>query len=71
MNFNAIPAGTSVFLDANVLIYAFGADPVFGPHAKSLLNRIAQGDLEGCISTHVFSEVAHRVMTLEACRTFG
>jgi predicted nucleic acid-binding protein len=71
MNFNAIPAGVSVFLDANVLVYALAPDPVYGPPTKTFLKRIEQGDVEGYISTHVFSEIAHRLMTLEACQTFG
>jgi uncharacterized protein len=71
MDFNAIATGTSIFLDANVLVYAFGPDPVYGPPTKILLRRIEVGDVEGYISTHVFSEIAHRLMTLEACQTFG
>jgi predicted nucleic acid-binding protein len=71
MDFSAISAGSAVFLDANVLVYALGADPVYGPQTKSLLKRIEQDDIEGYISTHVFSEIAHRLMTLEACKKFG
>jgi predicted nucleic acid-binding protein len=36
-----------------------------------LLERIERGDVKGFVSTHVFSDVAHRLMTLEACQTFG
>jgi predicted nucleic acid-binding protein len=71
MNFNAIPAGALIFLDANILVYAFGADPSYGPPTKILLERVEQGDVVGYISTHVLSEAAHRLMTLEACQTFG
>jgi hypothetical protein len=31
MIFAEIPAGDSVFIDANVFVYDFGPDPVFGP----------------------------------------
>ncbi len=71
MIFADLTAGDSVFLDANVLVYNFGPDPVFGPSSKALLNRIEIGDLNGYISASVFSDTAHRLMTLDACQLFG
>ena len=71
MNFAAIRAGESVFVDANVFVYNFGPDPSFGPPSRVLLERIEAGDVKGCTSTHVLHDVAHRLMTLEACQTFG
>ena len=71
MNFAAIRAGESVFVDANVFIYNFGPDPSFGPPSSGLLERIETGDVKGYTSTHVLHDVAHRLMTLEACQTFG
>ncbi len=71
MNFGAIPSGISLFLDANVFVYEFGSDAMFGPPSLALLNRIDNGDLSGVISTHVFDDVAHRLMTLDACLTLG
>jgi predicted nucleic acid-binding protein len=71
MNFGMIPPGESVFLDANVFVYDFGPDPVFGPPSKALLKRIEQADVLGYASSHVFHDVAHRLMTLEACQAFG
>ena len=35
------------------------------------MERIEHGDLLGFFSTHELSDVAHRLMTLEACQTFG
>jgi hypothetical protein len=35
------------------------------------LERIELGALKGCIAAPILSEVAHRLMTLEACETFG
>lgn len=58
-------------MDANVFVYDFGPDPVWGPPSKALLKRIEQGDVIGHVSSHVFHDVAHRLMTLEACQTFG
>lgn len=71
MSFAAIRAGDSVFVDANVFIYNFGPDPTFGPPSRGLLERIEAGDIKGCTSTHVLHDVAHRLMTLEACQAFG
>lgn len=71
MKFDDIPAGESVFLDANVFVYDFGPDPVFGVPSQNLLERIEHGDLQGFCSTHELSNVAHRLMALEACQTFG
>jgi predicted nucleic acid-binding protein len=71
MNFAAIPAGASVFLDANVFIYDFGPDPILGPPSRSLLERVERSDIKGFISAHVLNDIAHRLMTLEACQIFG
>jgi predicted nucleic acid-binding protein len=71
MILTAIPTGKSVFVDANIFIYHFGPDPSFGPMCSVLLERIEQGDLKGFVSSHVLNDVAYRLMTLEACQTFG
>lgn len=71
MNFTDVPAGESLFIDANVFVYNFGPDPTFGPPSRDLLGRIEQGDAKGYVSAHVLNEVAYRLMTLEACQTFG
>lgn len=71
MKFSDLPGGTPVFVDANVFVYAFAPDPQFGPDCEQLLERIENHDLLGFTSTHVLSDVAHRLMSLEACATFG
>lgn len=71
MTFAQIPAGVAVFLDANTLVYHFANHPQFGPACTQLLKRIEQQELPGFVSTHVLSEVAHRLMTLEALDRFG
>jgi predicted nucleic acid-binding protein len=71
MNFANVASGDSVFLDANVFVYDFGPDPVFGPPSKVLLKRCEAGDLAGYISAAVFNDVGYRLMTLEACQLFG
>jgi len=71
MTFLDIPAGNSVFLDANVLVYHFEPHPAFGTACTDLIERIENNDLQGYVSAHVLTETAHRLMTLEACATFG
>jgi predicted nucleic acid-binding protein len=61
-----LTAGDSVFLDANTLVYHFGLHPSFGAACNELLARIERQDLLGYTSTHVLSELAHRLMMVEA-----
>jgi predicted nucleic acid-binding protein len=71
MTFVDLPAAVSVFIDANTFIYHFGPDPLFGPACQQLLKRIANQEIAGFTSTHVLSDVAHRLMTVEAIKLFG
>jgi predicted nucleic acid-binding protein len=71
MIFADLAVGSPVFLDANTLIYHFTADPVFGPSCNQFVQQIYQQQLSGFTSTHVLSEVAHRLMTIEAINAFG
>jgi predicted nucleic acid-binding protein len=71
MNFGAIPKGTAVFVDSNTFIYAFGPDPLYGPPSEQFLERIENQELTGFTSAHVLSDVAHRLMALEAITVLG
>ena len=71
MTFDQIPAGTAVFLDANSLVYHFTNAPKYGVASARLVHQIEQGNLSGLTSSDVLADVAHRLMTLEACQTFG
>jgi predicted nucleic acid-binding protein len=71
VTFDNIPAGLAVFLDANCLVYEASADPTYGPACKRLLERIENKDLSGYTSAHVISEMAHRLMTIEAATLFS
>jgi predicted nucleic acid-binding protein len=70
MTFPQIPAATSLFIDANSFIFHFTPDPVLGPLCKSLLDRIARQELNGITSAHILTNVAHRLMTIEAIARF-
>jgi predicted nucleic acid-binding protein len=71
MTFASIPHGSRLFLDANTLVYYFTADLRYGAACLQLINRIAGQALHGFTSAHVVSDVAHRVMTLEAMQALG
>ncbi len=71
MNFAQIPAGASVLLDANVFVYHFGRHAVLQPACQQLLERVARGDVVGFSSSDVLSDVAHRMMTIEAAGKYG
>src|SRR5208282_4392393 len=71
MIFADIQAAEPVFLDANVFVYHATLDPQFGRACTDLLDRCQRQEIVGFTSTHVLSEAAHRLMTLEACAALG
>jgi predicted nucleic acid-binding protein len=66
MTFAHLPSGAAVFLDANIFVYHFGPHAAFGPACTDLLERISRQELQGFTCARVLSDVAHRLMTLEA-----
>ena len=66
-----LPAGGTVFLDASVFIHHFEPNALYGPSATEFLERIENQEMIGVTTTHVLSEVAHRLMTIEAMQAFG
>lgn len=71
MNFSALPKGTPIFLDANIFVYFFGADPLLGPPCRQLLEDIENSVYPGFTSAGVLGNVAHRLMTIEARTILG
>ncbi len=71
MNFSAIPDGHDIFLDTNTFVYFFSQHATWGAACEQLLERVARQDVRGFTSTHVLSELAHRLMTIEAMDAFG
>ena len=71
MIFTDLSKGETAFVDANTLVYHFAPDPVLGMSCSDLLIRIKRQEIRGCTSTDVVSEMAHRLMTLEAIKAFG
>jgi predicted nucleic acid-binding protein len=66
-----LPAGATVFLDASVFIHHFEPNALYGPPATEFLERVENQEIVGVTTTHVLSEVAHRLMTIEAMQAFG
>jgi predicted nucleic acid-binding protein len=62
-NLPKVPAGTDIFLDANVLIYGLGGHSL---ECVGLLRRCASEQLTGITSYAVVGEVTHRLMLEEA-----
>ena len=71
MIFADLASGAEVFLDANTFVYHFAPDPLYGADSNALLERIECQDVRGVTSTHVLTEFAHRLMTIEAVSLFG
>jgi len=66
MTFADLLVGESVFIDANTFVYHFAPDPLLGAPCSELIDRIDNQELRGFTSTHVLTEAAHRLMTIEA-----
>ena len=71
MTFGDVLAGQAVFVDANIFVYALAPEPIFGPPSFQFLERIRRKEIEGFTSCHILSNVAHRLMSLEACATLA
>ena len=66
-----LPAGAPVFVDAGDFIHHFEPNAKFGPAATEFLERIENHEINGITATQIISEVAHRLMTIEAMQAFA
>ena len=71
MTVDDIAPGVSVFIDANPFIYHFTPHTTLGPSSRRLMERIALHRVVGMTSAHVLTDVAHRMMTIEAMARFA
>jgi predicted nucleic acid-binding protein len=71
MTFADLATADALFVDSNTLIHLFEPHPQWGPLCLQLIRRIDNQDLVGFTTTHVVSEVCHRLMTVEANRTLS
>lgn len=61
-----LPAGTHVFIDANIFIYAFLG---YSNQCRNLLGRCGTEQVLGITAFEVINEVTHRMMLAEALGT--
>src|SRR5260370_12745994 len=66
MTLDDFQLGESFFLDVNTLVYHFQPHPILGTICSQLISRVQNQELFGLTSTHVLTEVAHRLMMVEA-----
>jgi predicted nucleic acid-binding protein len=71
VTFDDLPAGATVFIDANCLVYAATADQTYGAVCQRLLEEVEKKNLQACTSAHVLADLSHRLMTIEAALRFG
>lgn len=66
-----IPAGTTVFVDANIFLFALTNHPSYGVACATFLERVEHRQISAVTAPHILGEVVHRMMTIEACGRFG
>jgi predicted nucleic acid-binding protein len=71
MKLEDVAAGASIFVEANILIYALAPDATYGTVCHAFLERIYHDEVKAYTSPTVLNDVAHRLMLLEACDVFG
>ena len=71
MPLSGIPAGTRVFLDANMQVYHFLQVEPLAQICRMLFGRIARREIRAFTSADVAADVIHRVMVAEAVAEFG
>lgn len=60
-----IEPGTTIFIDANILLYAISAHWKHGKSSKYLLDAVDRGEFSGLTSVLVCNEIFHRSMVAE------
>jgi predicted nucleic acid-binding protein len=57
-----VPAGTTVFFDANILHYALVPTTPFSELVYPLMDRLSAGEITGVVSVQVLADVQHKTM---------
>lgn len=65
-----IPAGKTVFLDANIFLYEVFDHPNFGDGSYRILKDVEESILNGVTSTLVLDEVLFKMILMEASNKF-
>lgn len=62
MRIKDIPVGCSLFVDANILVYANQNESV---ECANLMRRLSNAEIQIFVTTHILAEVMHRLMLIE------
>lgn len=57
-----LPAGSTVFIDANIFHYALVPTPPFSERVYPLMDRLAAGEITDVVSWQVLADTQHKVM---------
>ena len=71
MTLGDVAVGAKILIDAYIFVYACTPDPIFGPPCIHFFDCVRRAELDGAVTAHALSEPAHRIMSIEACATFG
>lgn len=63
MRLEELPAGSRIFIDANIFVYHFSG---VSEECTSFLERCEREEILGLVTTNILLEVMHRLMMLEA-----
>lgn len=65
---NLLPAGSLIFIDANIFLYSILGHPTFRFQSKKFLELVENGKYECVISTLVLNEIMHKLMLAETAK---
>ncbi len=63
-----LPQQSLVFLDANIVMYAVGAEHPYRVPSQQVLQAVARGELNAVIDTEIIQEILHRYGALQQHR---
>ena len=63
MDINSLPANSRCLVDANILLYHIAGASA---DCKRFLERVANEEIQACVTTIIIAEVLHRQMLIEA-----
>jgi predicted nucleic acid-binding protein len=64
----AMPAGSHIFIDANIFLYTILGHPHFKSPCEEFLIKLENGEYEGTTSTLILNEVVHKLMLAEVVK---
>lgn len=71
MRLKNIPAGSQVFIDANIFFYQIVKHPNFWHSCEAFLERVKKGELQGFTSAVVLNELLYKLILAEVAQREG